>query len=89
MYIKKITVSVVTTVEVNIDSSKFTSEFQNQFSKDMFELDGADEHAKHLAVLRARDAIGADGYVDGYGLLAERGISTEIKNVSVETDYSH
>lgn len=84
MAIKKYSVTVSTTVEVEIDDAKLTEEFQEQFNKNLFPLDGLDGHAKHLAVLHAREAIGWGGVVEGYGTLKDRGVSLTTSDVDVD-----
>lgn len=37
-----------------------------------------EEHAKHLAQLKARDMIDYDGFVEGYGDIKDMRISLEI-----------
>lgn len=72
---KHVVVTQVMTVE--LDESKFTPEFQRDFSASIFEVDGLDEHVAHLAQLGARGVIEGTlpgEFVEGYGRLDEMGI---------------
>ncbi len=78
MAIKKFTVEVLTTVEVTIDDQKLDQEFMDDFSRYFYELDTLEEHACYLAQLEAREMIGWDDFVEGYGDLKELGIELKV-----------
>ena len=84
MTIKKINVIVTQEVEVELDDSKITAEFNKVFSECFWETNSLRDHAKHLAQLEARSLIGLDRYVEGYGDLQEMNINTRIIDTEIE-----
>lgn len=59
-------------VSVEVDESKFTPEFMQQFRDDFYQFHTLDQHIVHLGTLKAR---GMDGdFIEGYGKVEEFGI---------------
>ncbi len=73
-------------VKVTMDESKFTNEFNEAFSDMMWDVDGLEDHAEHLAQMKAREMIGFDHFVEGYGDIREMGISLDILSQDTEAE---
>lgn len=69
----KRTVSVTLLVDVEVDESKFTPVWLEEFRQYMFPFETIDEHIEHLASLEARGVL-ANDFIEGYGPRAEMGI---------------
>lgn len=67
------TVRVTQEIVVEIDESKFTEDFLNEFSCYMFDAD-IEEHIKYLAGLYACEIIDEDSFIEGYGPAKDFGI---------------
>lgn len=86
-------VVVTQTVEVTLDASKFTPEFMAEFNSSISDWgDDLEEHAKHLAWVHASGledlaAAWREPFVEGYGPIAELGISA--RTTDTETELSH
>ncbi len=76
--IRKFRVSVVqeAEVEVTLDASKFTPEFQAEFASFITPMPTIEEHAEHLAWIYARDEH--LGFVEGYGEVRDMGIRARL-----------
>lgn len=76
----KFTVTIEQTIEVELDESKFTSDFMAEFRHSFYPFETLQEHAEHIAQLQARGIIDLEGYVsprefiEGYGPPSEMGI---------------
>jgi hypothetical protein len=73
----KRTVEVRFVVDVEMDDSKFTPEFMEEFRKTFFDFETLDEHACHLAQLAAREVLD-ENFTEGYGPLKGMGIKTQV-----------
>lgn len=82
MTVKVFEINVTQTVKVTLDESKFSKEFLEKFKDFFHDFDDIEEHAKHLAYHEARNMIGYDGFVEGYGNIQNMGISLEITEQS-------
>lgn len=80
----KKTVIVEFWVDVDVDESKFTPEFMDEFSKTFFEADNIDNHIEHIAWLECRQML--EGFVEGYGEIKEFGISASIADMSASIE---
>ncbi|NVJ90857.1 MAG: hypothetical protein HWE34_04325 [Methylocystaceae bacterium] len=95
-----VTVDVVHTVKVTLDTDKLTQEFCDQFNETINYFGDADEdmnevveeHAKHLATLYSNGAIydipgstQAKQFIEGYGPLGEMNISIEGEVTEINT----
>lgn len=68
-------VTVVFEVEVEIDESKLTPEFLEEFRKDFYDFDSEQDHAHHLAQLYVRGiAQPYNNFIEGYGMSDDFGI---------------
>lgn len=76
-----ITVSI--DVEVEIEEAKFTPEFMEEFRRDFYPFELIEDHAKHLAQLRARGLVDDHSFIEGYGRPENMGIKTT--EISVDT----
>ena len=84
MTIKTITVDVIQRIKVTVDSDKLNSAFNEAFSEMMWDVDCLEDHAAHLAQMKARERIGMDKFVEGYGDIRKMNIT--IKHESLETE---
>lgn len=84
MAIKEFVVEVTHTVLVKLDDEQINDEFNEAFSSMMWEIDGLEDHAEHLAQMEARGLIGFDKFVEGYGDLRDINCSVEIQEQSEE-----
>ena len=81
---RKVEVRMIT--EIEVDETKFTPEFMQQFNELIGPTADIDEHIEHLAYL----FVEAEGchfddhlFIEGYGDLSEMGIKAEL----LESDY--
>lgn len=69
-------VDVSRTVDITIDTSKFTEEFYDQFTSLIDEsMDEISSHIEHLAWLYAAGRIDNGDFIEGYGNAKEFGLS--------------
>ena len=82
---KTITVEVTHEVEVTLDETQFTPEFLAHFASYMFDLDGVDGHAEHLAQMHVRGLAGwPDTFIEGYGPAEKMGIAFKVLDQRTE-----
>lgn len=86
MALKKFKVTVTQEVEVELDESHFTDEFNEVFSEVIFDVDCLEDHAEHLAKMEARGLIGFDGFVEGYGDIRKMGANLKIIQQDAEVE---
>jgi len=69
-------VEVTQEVKVKIDEDEYTEEDLEAFREDFYNFIDYEDHAQHLAQLKARGLIGnrRGDFVEGYGPLDEAGI---------------
>jgi hypothetical protein len=72
-------VEVLQEVEVRLDETKFTPQFMQEFRDSFYSFTTLEDHAEHLAQLGARDLISLDGFIEGYGIAKDMGISIEVR----------
>lgn len=73
---KKFTVEVTQTIEVILDDEHLNEGFNKVFSEFMWDVvDDLEDHATHLAQLKAIGMIGFDNFAEGYGDLSKIGCS--------------
>lgn len=72
-------VEVTQEVEVVIDEDEYTEDDLESFREDFYDFMDYEDHAQHLAQLRARGRISDrdDEFVEGYGPLDAVGISVQ------------
>jgi len=74
---KKFKVVVTQFIEVTLDETKFDEQFVEDFKASFFDFQTLEEHAMHLAQLRARGVNGE--FIEGYGPVKDMGI--KFKNI--------
>jgi hypothetical protein len=77
-------VEVTQEVRVVIDDEKINNEFNEAFSAMMWDVDCPEDHAKHLAQMKARGMIGMDNFVEGYGKLEDMNIEVSANHCNEE-----
>ena len=73
-------VTQTSVVEVEIDDESMDEKFMVEFRDSICNFATLEEHAHHLAQLKAHDLIGFDSFVEGYGFING---STKEPNVKV------
>jgi hypothetical protein len=71
-------IDVTQTVTVELDESRFTPEFMEEFRRYFYEFDTIDEHFDHLAQLAARGVIETPCFIEGYGKSENMGIVVRV-----------
>lgn len=72
-------VGVIKTVEVEVDESKFTDEFMEEFRKYFYDFDDIDDHIEYIANLAVNGAFDSfKPFIEGYGEPHEMGIKANI-----------
>lgn len=68
--------SVNQIITVEVDESKFTEAFLQEFRENFYDLETLDDHLQYLAELYGTGRIqgGAHEFVEGYGRLGDMGI---------------
>jgi len=76
----KFEVEVTQTVEVELDETKFTDEFMEEYRECFYNHVTIEDHAKHLAQLEARGMTTGmpDEFIEGYGPVKDFGIVMEV-----------
>jgi len=65
---KKFTVEVVQTVEIQIDETKLDEKFMQEFRDSFYQFDTIEDHAEHLGQLACRGLINTySDFIEGYG----------------------
>lgn len=70
MIIKRVRVTQLVTIQV--DETKFTPEFMEEFRASHYRFHSLDQHIEHLGQLAARG--GLSDFTEGYGPIEEMGI---------------
>ena len=78
------TVYVTLEIEVTLDESKFTPEFNEEFNACFFEACSINDHYEHLAQMFARGVCDDDRFIEGYGDPKSMGI--QFRHVDTETE---
>lgn len=82
----KFNVVVMQEVEVELDESKFTPEFMQEFRANLYSFDSMEDHACHVAQLAARNIIGESSFIEGYGLAQEMGLKFNVTHTEAQID---
>lgn len=76
---------------IEIDETKFTDQFMEEFRQSFFPFDTTDEHFEHIAQLQARGVIDLEfnptEFIEGYGPANEMGIKLIRSELHVEDSY--
>ena len=86
MAIKKFKVTVTQIVEVELDDSKLNDDFNKEFSATMWDVDCLQDHANHIGQMEARDLIGSDGFLEGYGDLKKLNCKAQVVDQHEESE---
>lgn len=68
---------------VELDESKFTPEFMEEFRQSFYQFYDLEDHAEHITQLYARGVVEGDDFIEGYGKPSEAGI--KVTYVDAET----
>ena len=79
----KKTVYVTLTIDVEVDETKFTDEFMQEFRETFYQFNGLDDHIEHRAQLHARGIYDDDSFIEGYGQASDMGI--RLAHIDTET----
>lgn len=79
----KYEVIVTQYVEVEVDESKFTDKWMEDFKKNFYAFNTVKDHVEHLAQLTARERFNKE-FVEGYGPAEEMGIKARVTDVECE-----
>lgn len=79
----KKTVYVTLTIDVEVDETKFTDEFMQEFRDTFYQFNKLDDHIEHLAQLHARGIYDDDSFIEGYGPASDMGI--RLSHIDTET----
>lgn len=82
----KRTVYVTMEIEVELDESKFTPEFNEIFNKSIFKALSIRDHYEHLAQMFARGLCDEHHFIEGYGDPKEMGI--RLNHINTETEFA-
>lgn len=78
-------VTVTQTVSVELDDSKFTEEFMQEFRESFYPFYELSDHAEHIGQLAAREMFSAyDDFIEGYGPAKEMGIKAMVTDTDIE-----
>lgn len=70
-------VEVTRVIEVEVDETKFTPQFMEEFRDSFYPFMSIDDHLKHLAQLEARGLLDSR-FIEGYGAAKDMGIKTRV-----------
>lgn len=84
MTVKKFMVKVTQTIEVILDDEKLNDEFNDAFSSCMWDVNSLEDHATHLAQLKARGVMGLSNNAEMYGDLNDMNCS--VKDLDCEEE---
>ena len=83
----KKTVIITQRVDIEIDETKFTKEFMQEFGNCFYNFKTINDHIEHLAQLSARGCIGSWGDVpEGYDKNMLIKHNSEIIDIEIERD---
>lgn len=77
-------------IVVNVDESKFTPEFMQDFNETIYPIESVEDHCEELArrVMNLGHGIhkGSTVFLEGYGVAKEMGITAELTEEALEID---
>lgn len=86
--IRKFTVDVTQSIEVELDADKFDDAFMEEFREGFFPFFDLRDHAEHIAQLQARGVVdtGPHGgeFIEGYGPSTDMGIKARVTDTDIE-----
>jgi len=72
-------------IHVDLDESKFTESFMEEFRRNFYDFQTIEDHAKHLAQLYTRGLVSSmSDFIEGYGNPNDMGIKFGFECVEVE-----
>jgi len=74
-------VQVTHFVEIEVDESKFTPEFMDEFRRNFYQLNTIEDHIKYLAGIEVSNNY--DSFLEGYGSLDDFCICMHITDCEV------
>lgn len=85
---KRYVVTFETEIIVEVDETKFTDEFMEEYRDSFYQFYGIEDHIEHLAELKARGVYELskyipDEFVEGYGPIGEFGISASSYSIDL------
>lgn len=72
---KQVTITYL--VEVEVDETKFTPQFLEEYQEHHRPFETIDDHITHIAMLAAQDLLD-ETFTEGYGPLKDMGISAQV-----------
>lgn len=78
-------VTISTMVEVQVREELFTEEWLAEWRRAFYPFHTVNDHIEHIAQLAARDML-SETFTEGYGPLADMGISARTVDWSQETE---
>ena len=72
----KKTVGIKQFVDVEVDETKFTPEFMDEFKRNFYPLENIEAHIMHIGQLEARGLLMP--FTEGYGEIKDFGISATV-----------
>lgn len=80
--------SVIVTmyVDVEVDETKFTEEFMQEFREAFYDFHTVDDHIEHLATLFARGLVYNGSFIEGYGETEDMGIKFKMIDIDREIE---
>jgi uncharacterized protein (DUF2126 family) len=76
-------VEVTFVVNVEVDETKFTPEWIEDWQKVFYPFNTIDDHLEHIAQMEARDILNPK-FTEGYGPLTDMGIKASVVSQSAE-----
>lgn len=85
---QKFRVAVTQVVEVNLDPTKFTEDFMQEFRESYYPFRNINQHAEHIAQMHARGLYdlyeGSNEFIEGYGRSDEMGITALVVETEID-----
>lgn len=84
---RRVTVTMI--VDVEIDETKFTPAFLEEFRGYMYDFSSVDDHIEHIAQLAARGILDCDWpsvSIEGYGRASDMGIKANVRDWEMEIE---
>lgn len=76
-------VEVTFVVQVEVDETKFTPEWIEDWQKTFYPFISVEDHIEHIAQMEARDILNPK-FTEGYGPLVDMGIKASVINQAAE-----
>ena len=73
-------------IDVDVDETKFTEEFMQEFRESFYDFHTIEDHIEHLATLFARGLCYNGSFIEGYGETKEMGIKFKMIDIDREIE---